>query len=145
MSISVDWDSEQAEAVLERIRNNAEKVDHEALQIIGMKIVQKAKDILLSKGHFVTGSLYESIRILEDSGDSILVGSDEKHAFWIEFGRGPVRPVNAKVLHWIDPDSGKDVFATYSGPVDPDPFFFPAVSSVVADIPGIVVEMIADV
>jgi len=34
-------------------------------------------------------------------------------------GRGPVRPVNKKVLHWIDPKTGRDVFSTYSGPVAP--------------------------
>lgn len=41
--------------------------------------------------------------------------------YWniINDGRGPVRPVNAKVLHWIDPKTGKDVFSRYSGPVAP--------------------------
>jgi hypothetical protein len=41
--------------------------------------------------------------------------------YWniVNNGRGPVRPINAKVLHWIDPKTGKDVFSMYSGPVAP--------------------------
>lgn len=34
-------------------------------------------------------------------------------------GRGPVRPVEAKALHWVDPKSGADVFSKYSGPSAP--------------------------
>lgn len=41
--------------------------------------------------------------------------------YWnlVNNGRGPVRPVHAKALHWIDPKTGKDVFSMYSGPVAP--------------------------
>jgi hypothetical protein len=41
--------------------------------------------------------------------------------YWgiINNGRGAVRPVHAKALHWVDPKTGKDVFSMYSGPVAP--------------------------
>jgi hypothetical protein len=47
--------------------------------------------------------------------------SPEGTYYWsiINNGRGPVRPVNAKALRWIDPVSGKVVFAQYSKGVPP--------------------------
>jgi hypothetical protein len=47
--------------------------------------------------------------------------SEDGTYYWtiVNNGRGPVRPVNAKVLHWIDPETGKDVFAMYSRGVPP--------------------------
>ena len=49
-----------------------------------------------------------------------LAKSPEGLYYWniLNDGRGPVRPVNAKVLHWVDAQ-GKDVFSRYSGPVAP--------------------------
>lgn len=38
---------------------------------------------------------------------------------YVDRGRGPVRPIRAKALHWIDAKTGKDVFAKYAGPVAP--------------------------
>lgn len=50
-----------------------------------------------------------------------LAKSPEGLYYWnmVNNGRGPVRPVNAKVLHWVDPVSGKDIFSMFSGPVAP--------------------------
>jgi hypothetical protein len=50
-----------------------------------------------------------------------LAHSSDGTYYWnmVNNGRGPVRPVHAKVLHWIDPKTGKDVFSMYSGPVAP--------------------------
>ena len=46
--------------------------------------------------------------------------SPEGTYYWIYInnGRGPVRPVKAKVLHWLDAQ-GKDVFAMYAKGVPP--------------------------
>lgn len=38
---------------------------------------------------------------------------------YVNDGRGPVRPIHAKVLHWTDPKTGEDVFAMYAGPTAP--------------------------
>ena len=52
------------------------------------------------------------------------VGTDVTYAPHIEFGRGTVRPVNAKALSWV----GKNgrVFAQSSRPTRPQPFMGPA-------------------
>lgn len=41
--------------------------------------------------------------------------------YWsiINNGRGPVRPIHAKALHWIDPITGKDIFAKFARGVPP--------------------------
>jgi hypothetical protein len=47
--------------------------------------------------------------------------SEDGTYYWtyVNDGRGPVYPKNAKVLHWIDPKTGNDVFARYAGPSAP--------------------------
>lgn len=47
--------------------------------------------------------------------------SEDGVYYWqiVNNGRGAVRPVHAKALHWVDPKTGKDVFSKYSGPVAP--------------------------
>lgn len=37
----------------------------------------------------------------------------------VDGGRGPVVPVHAKALHWVDKATGQDVFAMHAGPVAP--------------------------
>lgn len=43
--------------------------------------------------------------------------ADSFYADWVEYGRGPVRPVHAKVLRWFE--NGKPVFSMYSKPSKP--------------------------
>lgn len=66
-------------------------------------------------------------RLLENMGDGDLSAvvinvarSEEGYYYWdtVNDGRGPVRPVKASVLHWVD-RNGKDVFARYAGPAAP--------------------------
>ena len=57
-----------------------------------------------------------------DNGGSIWSQAGYSQA--LEFGRGEVRPVYAKALHWVDAN-GKDVFTMRSGPARPYPFFVP--------------------
>lgn len=63
----------------------------------------------LEKGGGIVANIYNNAQ----SGDG--------QFYWdlVNNGRGPVRPVHAKALHWVDPKSGKDVFSMYSGPVAP--------------------------
>jgi len=54
-------------------------------------------------------------------GFSVNVVSPQKYTGWVIEGRGVVRPVRARCLHWIS-KSGEDVFAMRAGPTEPDPF-----------------------
>lgn len=73
-----------------------------------------------------TKQLDQQLEKLVESGAIIaLVFNDarsedgEYYFKYVDQGRGPVRPVSAKALHWIDPKTGKDVFAKYAKGVPP--------------------------
>lgn len=77
------------------------------------------------KFEFITDDFEKRLAEVEDAGQyTVSIYNDAQNAdgtyYWVfvNNGRGPVRPVNAKVLHWIGPD-GKDVFATYAKGVAP--------------------------
>lgn len=74
-----------------------------------------------------SGGLLRSIEIEDESDTSYVVGTNIAHFYplCVEFGRGEVRPVNAKVLHWFTL-SGTEVFSMYSSPAPPRPFVKPA-------------------
>ena len=79
--------------------------------------------------------------ILEEGDDYIVVGTLEDYAGYIEYGRGPVRPLKeGGWLHWIDKSSGKDVFAKFANATEPSPFMEPAVTSMTLNFPEIYAE-----
>lgn len=88
------------------------------LHEIGNTIVAELRSEIQNRGDVVTGNLLSSVQVFEETPTSVTLGSDASYAPIYEFGRGPVTPKNAKVLHWIDPHTGEDVFSKYSGPVD---------------------------
>jgi hypothetical protein len=74
----------------------------------------------------VTEALEKKLDALVEGGAIIaLVYNDARSddgTYYFKFvdgGRGPVRPINAQALHWVDPQTGKDVFAQYSKGVPP--------------------------
>lgn len=73
------------------------------------------------------GDLLNSIEIEEESETSYLIGTTIKHFYplCIENGRGEVRPIRAKALHWFTL-SGIEIFSQYSSPAPPRPFVKPA-------------------
>ncbi len=91
--------------------------------------VDLARNNLQNNGSINSGELLGDIGIKENNnkGMDILIGTYKPWAIYIEFGRGPIRPVTAKVLHWKDKDTGDDVFSMYAGPTEPEPFFEPAI------------------
>lgn len=69
--------------------------------------------------HGETGRLEKSI-FSEINGDTIFIGTEIEYAKYVVYGRGEVRPVRAKSLHWTQ--GGKDVFAMKAGKVDANDF-----------------------
>lgn len=94
-------------------------VQKQDLLFIANTCIDEIKNNIQNKMHVVSGNLLSSIGIYEETEDSVLIGSDEQYALYLEYGRGPVRPVNKKALHWVDPDTGEDVFTKYAGPSEP--------------------------
>ena len=98
----------------------------DALEKLGEDIKSEARSNLQNNAHVYTGELNASIDILERGDHYIVVGTRLPYAGYIEYGRGPVRPVNAKVLHYFTKD-GKEIFSKFSKATEPSPFLEPAV------------------
>lgn len=92
------------------------------------KIIDEARSNLQNNTNIDSGTLLSSINILEDGDNYLVVGSKEPYAGYIEYGRGPIKPLkDGGWLHWIDKSSGKDVFAKFANATEPSPFLEPAV------------------
>ena len=114
----------------------------QALTILGDSVVDEARSNLQNNTNINSGALLSSIRILDQGQNYIVVGSDLPYAGYIEYGRGPVRPINAEWLHWIDKHSGKDVFAKFAKATEPSPFLEPATITQASQFRDVVGEMI---
>ena len=100
----------------------------EMLYEVANKIIDEARSNLQNNTNIDSGTLLASIKILEEGDNSITLGSREPYAGYIEYGRGPVKPLKeGGWLHWIDKSSGKDVFAKFANATEPSPFLEPAV------------------
>lgn len=132
---------EENKQVLQFIKDNIDLHHQEMLHNLGESIVAEARSNLQNNTNINSGNLLSSIMILEETEDTIVVGTREDYAGYIEYGRGPVRPLKeGGWLHWIDKSSGKDVFAKFANATDPNPFMEPAVIRMTQDFPGIYVE-----
>ena len=132
---------ENNEQVLKYIKDNLDAHHKEMLHVLGETIVSEARSNLQNNTNISTGTLHASIMILDEGDDYIVVGTLEDYAGYIEYGRGPVRPLKeGGWLHWIDKSSGKDVFAKFANATEPSPFMEPAVTSMILNFPEIYAE-----
>jgi len=113
-----------------------------ALVKLGDSIVAEARSNLQNNTNINSGTLLSSIRILDEGENFVLIGSDLPYAGYIEYGRGPVRPINGEWLHWIDKQTGKDVFAKFAKATEPSPFLEPAVITHTSKFQDLVVERV---
>lgn len=121
-----------------------------AIQALGEDVKRNAQDNLMLNNSYITGNLYDSIQAeYNDTGDGIFMAevwpheeyfteSGEYYAYEVEFGRREVRPVNKTVLHWVDPQTGMDVFAKKSKAAPPKPYMAPAVAQTAGDVISLV-------
>ena len=80
------------------------------------KIGREGEAIMQSEVPVDTGKLPASIGWRMLSTSTISIGTDIPYAKYVEHGRGEVRPVRRKALHW------DDVFAMRSRPTKPNDF-----------------------
>jgi len=124
--------------LLNYIKTNLKTINIDMLHQLGESIVAEARSNLQNNTNIDSGRLLSSIMILEETGDMIVIGTNSDYASYIEYGRGPVRPLKeGGWLHWIDKTSGKDVFAKFANATEPSPFLEPAVISVTANFPQV--------
>lgn len=100
--------------VFSRVQGLKDKV----LLNIANEYVNEVRSEIQNRPSVITGILLNSTRILEVGDGYVVAGSDAPHAVFWEYGRGPIIAGPGKVLHWIDPSSGKDIFVKYVGPAE---------------------------
>lgn len=83
---------------------------------------------------FDSGGLIDSVRVVPTKVQGTTIsggyGAFIYYAYWVEYGRGPIRPVRARILSWIDRWSGERKFAMYVGPKGPRPFLEPTIQRI---------------
>ena len=114
----------------------------DAIIKLGDSIVAEARSNLQNNTNINSGTLLSSIRILDEGVNYVIIGSDVPYAGYIEYGRGPVRPINGEWLHWIDKQTGKDVFAKFAKATEPSPFLEPAVITHTSKFQDVVAEKV---
>ena len=114
----------------------------DAIIKLGDSIVAEARSNLQNNTNINSGTLLSSIRILDEGSNYVIIGSDLPYAGYIEYGRGPVRPINGEWLHWIDKQTGKDVFAKFAKATEPSPFLEPAVITHTSKFQDVVAQKI---
>ena len=117
----------------------------DAIIKLGDSIVEEARSNLQNNTNINSGTLLSSIRILDEGSNYVIIGSDLPYAGYIEYGRGPVRPLKEDGwLHWIDKQTGKDVFAKFAKATEPMPFLEPAVIKHTQDFPFVYAELMGE-
>ena len=98
------------------------------------------------------GTLRKSFKKAKITHEGFTVYTDAEFAPYVEFGTGifsthpaaprkPIRPKNAKVLHWVG-EHGEDVFAMEVKGQKPQPFLLPAGNEVIIHIQRLIAEAI---
>ena len=146
MSVNITTSGmDKARMILENIEKGMDKKHQDILHELGETIVFEARSNLQNNTNINSGNLLSSIMILEENDNEIIVGTREDYAGYIEYGRGPVKPLKeGGWLHWIDKSSGKDVFAKFANATEPSPFLEPAVIKASLDFPNLYAEQVKD-
>lgn len=115
--------------IAERYKKGLEDGSKEGAKTIA-KVNKSLQELAIATNATFTdakGGLLRSIEIEEESDTSFIVGTTIAHFYplCVEKGRGDVRPIKAKALHWFTL-SGNEVFSQYSSPAPPRPFVKPA-------------------
>jgi len=142
MSVSLKSRGYKAgEKYLSELEESLEGDLQQALVLLADDIIQEARSNLQNDAHVYTSELLNSIGILGVGENYIIIGSNLPYAVYIEYGRGPVRPINAKYLHYFTKD-GKEIFSKFSKATEPSPFLEPAAILKGSQFGDITVELI---
>ncbi len=89
-----------------------------------------------------TGRLRNSWTV-EKQGTDWYVGTNLPYALYLELGTGiygpkrrPIRPKRAKALHWVDRNTGKDVFATQVKGIKPRHYIWNSIMEAIREFKG---------
>ena len=130
---------------LHKTKNDLETMGHDVAKSIGETQKSYQEQFIRMNGTIRTGMMLNSTEITEDGRGTVHVGNTASsvdgfpYPLAIEHGRGPVYPINAKVLRWWD-KGGNIVFARSAGPAKARPFVAPSQEYTLDDVNKIVDE-----
>ncbi len=130
------------------VKENIEKGSQEAVHLLAVSNRSFQQQLLsdLSLHPYASGTLSSSIVEEQEDEYSWLIGTTITHFYplTVEFGRGEIRPVNAKALVFYSL-SGELVFTKYVRPSEPKPFVAPAYENSLKEAETVVIECIENV
>ena len=148
MIIDMDWGDGAVDEVMSPFVEYAKQIKdviNEACKKSSKDMAERQKSLqeyfLGVNGNIASMKLIRSITFKEaDVGENAyLIGPNVAHFYplCIEYGRGPVYPINAKYLHYFTL-SGVEIFSKYSSPTEPSPFVEPSFEEIVSEAEDIV-------
>ena len=114
--------------IVENLKSGIEEGSKKGVEDLARRNKSFQEQYITKRCKHQTGRLQSSIQEEEiEGGFGYIVGTiiDEVYPMAVEYGRGPVYPINAKALAFYA-DSGELVFRKSVGPADPRPFVAPA-------------------
>lgn len=139
---SLSSDSFDLSEVVDSLKQQLNTGAIEAAQRLSEKVHSFQEQFIYNNGSVVTGGLINSITETQNDTMSWTIEPTVEYAQYVEHGRGEVRPVFAKALHYYD--GGTEVFTKYSGPALAKPFVYPAWEQIESEAIGIVEESISN-
>ncbi|WP_283390498.1 hypothetical protein [Methanobrevibacter woesei] len=129
--------------ILMNMKADISTAAQEGVKLIAEENKASQELFIMINGSIVTGTLINSIIISQLSAYSYTIFPDVDYAWYVEKGRGEVRPVSANALHFFV--GGSEVFTQYSGPAQPKPFVEPAFNQTEQKAVDIIDEAIKNV
>lgn len=113
----VDWHPDRIGIARDAWENHIEDT-------LGPAVVEAVREEApVLTGKLLNSTVRTNVALGGGNGLPVLrVESTEPYSGVVHDGRGEVRPVSAKVLHWFDVISGEEVFTMRAGPVAPNPY-----------------------
>jgi hypothetical protein len=114
--INIEINLKEINKYLNHIINTLESVNDKALNECGKLIA--IQESLRTKGNL--SKSFFTFFTLKDGKNNVVVDSSKDYAKYLEFGRGPVKAINAKALRFFM--NGEIIFRKSVGPMKAQPF-----------------------
>ena len=133
-----------------KAKDDLESAGHEVAKSIGETQKSYQEQFIRMNQSVKTGMMLNSTEITEDGMGTVHIGNTASsvdgfpYPLSIEYGRGPVYPVDKKVLRWFG-DNGEPIFRKSAGPAKAKPFVEPSQENTLEDVDKIVDEFMKNV
>lgn len=131
--------------ILNEFKNQIDEDIKRGSEEIAERTKSIQESIIQANGSVASGQLLESIEIEKKGDFNYIIGTSitDFYPLTVEKGRGAVRPINTKALHFYVND--EEVFTKYSSPSQPKPFVEPTFNQIQNEALDIIRENLTNV